>query len=142
MIRQCKACAGVAFVGASLALFVCLATLSAADDPAEYIKVKSGDEFKLATLPLADLEAGKVLDVEVKGVLTDGIVAIGAETTGTIIKVGKTTWELDLTADPKFKAAAKELSGKPAVVRGKVQKKPCVEIKFRTILKAANLKAG
>src|SRR5262245_52400879 len=74
-------------------------------EPAGYIKVKVKDKYELVTPPIADLEAGKTVEVMVQGKLVDGIVAIGAETTGTVIKIGKTTWELDLSADPKFKKA-------------------------------------
>ena len=124
---------------AILSLLLLAAPLFAAEEPAEYIKVKTEGEYKLAALPIKELEAGKTLEVMVRGVLTDGLVAIGGETTGTVIKVGKTTWELDLGTDPKFKAVAKELSGKAVIVVGKVQKKDGVEVKTRTIVKVAGL---
>lgn len=116
--------------------------LAADEAPEGYIKVKVKDKYELVALPLAALDAGKTLDVMVQGILNDGVVAIGAETTGTVIKVGKTTWELDLSADPKFKKAAEAASGKVVVVTGKVQKKKGVEVKERTIVKVETLKGA
>lgn len=122
---------------------LCLATLlSAADEPAEFIKVKSDGEYKVVTPPIKALDDGKTLDVMVRGVLVAGVVAIGGETTGLVIKVGKTTWELDIADDPKLLATVKEQNGKPVVVTGKVTKKAGVEVKFRTIVKVEGLKAG
>lgn len=133
MIRTLYVLAAVLFV---------IAPLFAAEEPSEYVKVKTDGEYKIATLPIKALDDGKTLEVMARGVLADGIVAIGGETTGTVVKVGKITWELDLSGDPKFKASAKEQNGKSVIVVGKVKKKDGVEVKTRTILKVEGLTAA
>lgn len=47
----------------------------------------------------ADEKEESYIQVEIKGTLETGIVAIGGETTGTIINVGKVTWELDMAGN-------------------------------------------
>ena len=56
------------------------------------------------------------------------------ETTGTIIRFGKTTWELDLRKNPAFGPDAEKLSGKRVVVTGTVRTQAGIEISKRTIL--------
>ena len=82
------------------------------------------------------------IQVEVRGTLETGIVAIGGETTGTIIKSGNVTWELDLGGDAKLVAQAEKLNMKKALVRGAYYKKPGVEIAERHIVKVKSLAAA
>src|SRR5688500_17006033 len=100
----------------------------------------------LAAGPAMFLAAGEEpedsIQVEVHGTLETGIVAIGGETTGTIIRAGNVTWELDLGSDPKLAELAEKLNKKKAVVSGTYSKKKGVEIPERHIVKVKSLKAG
>ena len=102
--------------------------------PASDVEIKQDGEWKPAKLPLAGLAEGKAVEVKVRGTLSHGIMAIGGETTGTIIGFGKTTWELDLQKDPAFRSAAEKLNGKRVVVTGTVREKAGIEIAKRTIM--------
>ena len=81
------------------------------------------------------------IQVEVRGTLETGIAAIGGETTGTIIRSGNVTWELDLGGDPKLAALAEKLNKQKVVVRGAYTKKAGVEIPERHIVKVKTLQA-
>jgi hypothetical protein len=100
----------------------------------------------LAALPLVaraeDKPPEDSIQVEVVGTLETGIVAIGGETTGTIIKAANVTWELDLSSDPKLAAAAERLNMQKVVVRGAYYKKSGVEIAERHIVKVKTLSAA
>jgi hypothetical protein len=100
----------------------------------------------LAALPLVamadDKPAEDSIQVEIRGTLEHGIAAIGGETTGTIIKAGNVTWELDLSGDPKLTAAAAKLNKQKVVVSGAYYKKPGVEIAERHIVKVKSLSAA
>jgi hypothetical protein len=101
----------------SIALLVPLAPVLAADDADAYVKV------------------------EVKGRLETGIVAIGGETTGRVIHVGKVTWELDLKGDKELEALAEQLNGKDVLLTGLYRRVPGVEIRERHIVTVETLKA-
>lgn len=103
------------------------------DDVAEFIRTKVDGKYIDAKLPLAALAKGEAVEVQVKGRLTGGMMAIGGETTGTIIKARGLTWELDVSA-PGLRREAARLNGKTVVVTGTVQQKAGVEIATRTIL--------
>jgi hypothetical protein len=75
------------------------------------------------------------------GKLTTGIMAIGGETTGTIISDGKTTYELDVK-DAALKAKVKELSGKQVTVQGTLTVKVGVEVGQRRIITVESLEAA
>ena len=82
------------------------------------------------------------IDVEIKGVLETGIKAIGGETTGTIIKAGKVTWELDLAGNKEFAELAEKLNKQQVVVTGRYLQKPGVEIRVRHIVTVKTLKGA
>jgi hypothetical protein len=82
------------------------------------------------------------INVEARGTLDHGIVAIGGETTGTVIHVGKVTWEIDLGGNPALLKLAEELNKKTVVVSGKYFQKQGVEIPVRHIVKVEKLKAA
>lgn len=82
------------------------------------------------------------IQVEVRGTLETGIVAIGGETTGTVIRSNNVTWELDVGTDPKLLALVEKLHMKKAIVTGAYYKKKGVEIPERHIVKVKTLKAG
>ena len=90
----------------------------------------------------ADEKEESYIKVEIKGTLETGIVAIGGETTGTIIKVGKVTWELDLGGNQDLLELAGKLNKQPVVVTGRYQQKPGVEIPVRHIVTVKTLKGA
>src|SRR4051794_993419 len=81
------------------------------------------------------------IQVEIRGTLRTGIVAIGGETTGTVITVKDVTWELDLGADPKFRELAKTLHNKKALITGTYTRSQGVE-RPREIVRVTSLKAA
>jgi hypothetical protein len=77
--------------------------------------------------------------VEMKGTLRTGIVAIGGETTGTIIETKEGRFELDLGKDKELRQKAEKLNGKMVVATGTLVIKKGVEIKERRIVTVASL---
>ena len=80
------------------------------------------------------------IDVEIKGKLETGIKAIGGETTGTIIRIDKIVWELDLGGDKELLALAEKFDKQPVIVTGRYQQKKGVEIRVRHIVTVKTLK--
>lgn len=89
-----------------------------------------------------DKEPADSIQVEIRGTLETGIVAIGGETTGTVIRAGNVTWELDLGGDAKLTAQAEKLNKQKVVVTGAYSKKAGVEIAERHIVKVQTLKSA
>ena len=87
-------------------------------------------------------KAGEFIRVEVQGKLQTGIMAIGGETTGTIITANGVTWELDLGGNADLQKKAEELNGKQALVRGELSRRQGVEVKERWIVKVGSLEAA
>jgi len=83
---------------------------------------------------------GDFVKVFIRGKLKTGIVAIGGETTGTIITSGNITWELNLGDDERLRQQAEEWNEKPVMVTGMLTRKKGVEIKERWIVDVAGLK--
>lgn len=79
------------------------------------------------------------IQVEVKGTLQTGIVAIGGETTGTTISAKGITWELDFSQSPKLREVAEKLDGQTVIVRGTLDRKVGVEIRQRWIVTVSDL---
>jgi hypothetical protein len=88
----------------------------------------------------ADEKEEAYIDVEIKGTLETGIVAMGGETTGTIIKANKVTWELDLGGKKELAELAEKLNKQPVIVTGRYQQKAGVEIPVRHIVMVKTLK--
>ena len=109
--------------------------------PDEFIRVKVGGQYTDAKLPIAALSKGQKVEVQVKGKMVDGMMAIGGETTGTIIRARNVIWELDVSG-PGLRDKTALLNGKIVVVTGVVQQKAGVEIAKRTILKVRTLEEG
>lgn len=114
----------------------------AANEPAADLQIKQNGAWEPAELPLPGLAEGKAVEVRVRGTLNHGIMAIGGETTGTIIRFGKTTWELDLRKNPALRPTAEKLNGKRVTATGVVREKAGVEIAKRTIVTVESLVAA
>jgi hypothetical protein len=85
---------------------------------------------------------GGSIKVEVKGTLKTGIMAIGGETTGTIITTPQGTLELDFGTNKELKEQAGKLNGKEAVAKGTLQVRKGVAVKQRLIVGVTELKAA
>ena len=85
---------------------------------------------------------GKAVEVRVHGILTNGMLAIGGETTGTTIRFGKTTWELELQNHKTLTSAAAKLNGKLVVASGLVRTQKGIEVAMPTILTVESLASG
>jgi hypothetical protein len=90
----------------------------------------------------ADPEPTDYIQVEIRGKLDHGIVAIGGETTGTVIHVGKITWELDLGGNAKLLEQAEALNKKTVIVTGRYFQRTGVEIPVRHLVKVESLTAA
>ena len=106
------------------------------------LEVKQDGQWSPTKLPLVGLMEGKAVEVRVRGILTNGIIAIGGETTGTTIRFSKTTWELELQNQKALRSAAAKLNGKPVVVSGLVRTQKGIEVATRTILTVKSLVSG
>lgn len=84
----------------------------------------------------ADQEARKV---EMKGTLRTGIVAIGGETTGTIIQAKQGTFELDFGKNKELRQQVERLNGKVVLVAGTLDVRKGVEVKERRIITVTKL---
>jgi hypothetical protein len=78
--------------------------------------------------------------VEVRGTLRTGVVAVGGETTGTVIETKGGPYELDLGGDKALRQKADQLNGKAVVVTGTLGVRPGVEVKERKVITVASLK--
>jgi hypothetical protein len=79
--------------------------------------------------------------IEAKGKLSTDIMAIGGETTGTILTTKKGTWELDFGGNEKLCKLADKLDGQVVVVRGVPERREGVEIKERRVIQVQSLEA-
>ncbi len=84
----------------------------------------------------ADTEGKKV---DLTGTLKTGIMAIGAETTGTIIVTKDGTFELSFGKDKDLKAKSEKLNGKQVSVSGTLTVRKGVEVKERKIVEVTSL---
>lgn len=96
----------------------------------------------LVTACAAENSEGDYIKVEIKGTLQTGVMAIGAETTGTVVRVNNVTWELDLGGSKELQELAAKLDKKAVLVTGTYEKRKGVEIRERHIVKVATLKAA
>ena len=86
-------------------------------------------------MPITD---DQYINVEVRGIIKTGVVAIGGETTGVTITANETTLELEIT-DKKLKALASKLNGQAVVAKGTLRLVPGVEIALRAIVQVTDL---
>ena len=105
--------------------------------PREKIKSINGARLPKAGGDTANKKEG--VYVEVVGKVETGIMAIGGETTGTIIKAGNITFELDIKKRELVKVAEAN-NGKMVVVKGQLTRKRGVERGDRWIVVVKALK--
>ena len=75
-----------------------------------------------------------------EGVLETGIMGIGGETTGTILKTKDGQYELDVQGNAELQKAVEALNGKKVTVVGVYKPRPGVEVKERKIIVVTALK--
>ena len=83
--------------------------------------------------------AGDYIKVEIRGTLRTGIMAIGGETTGTVVTARGANWDLDLTRIPGGGKRAEALDGRPVLVKGSLEIRPGVERRERAIVTVTSL---
>jgi hypothetical protein len=88
----------------------------------------------------AQPEEGNGKTIELTGKLRTGIVAIGGETTGTVIAANGKTYELDVGKSPKLQGLADKLNEKGVVVKGTLERKRGVEVRERWIITVTELR--
>jgi hypothetical protein len=93
-----------------------------------------------AAEPAGAKDPEQYIQVEIKGKLQAGLVAIGGETTGYAITAKGANWELDFGNNQDLKKLADLLDGKTVIVKGAFEIRPGVEIKQRQIVKVTSLK--
>jgi hypothetical protein len=80
------------------------------------------------------------IDVTLRGTLKSGVMAIGAETTGTTITSGAVTWELALKGAQR--ETARKLDGRKVSVSGRLERRAGVEIESRFIVRVRSLESA
>ena len=143
---------GIALIPLALVTTVSAAQAAAGqpDKLPAFVLVKVDDAVRFLDQPTLDaIHSGKLKPrVKIKGRLQHGIMAIGGETTGTIIhtrpgpqgaKIEKIVWELDLGGDRARRKTAEQADGKTVIVTGTVSSRPGVEIERRTIVRVDRL---
>lgn len=97
-------------------------------------------------LPLALSAAGRDDDhyvkVELKGIIQTNMVAIGGETTGTVIRVGDLSWDLDLGENRTLQELAERLNGKTALIKGTLMRIKGIERGERDVVVVESLSAS
>ncbi|MFM7111698.1 MAG: hypothetical protein ACKO26_11190 [Planctomycetota bacterium] len=78
--------------------------------------------------------------MEFTGKLATGIFAAGGETTGTILRAEKTTYELDFGKQKELRKKAESLNGKNVTVTGTLNIRKGVEVAERRIISVTALK--
>lgn len=73
-------------------------------------------------------------EVDFTGTLETGVIAIGGETTGIIVRAKDAVWELDLGHDADLKRICLSLNNKGVRVVGKIRIVPSVEVPQRRIV--------
>jgi hypothetical protein len=84
---------------------------------------------------------GQPQQVELRGKLRSGVVAVGGETTGTAIETDKGRFELDLGNDQRLRRHADKLDGEAVVVKGTLAVRKGVEVAERRIVTVRSLEA-
>ena len=85
-------------------------------------------------------EPGERIDVTVRGIVKSGVMAIGAETTGTTITANGITWDLEMRG--KQTSTASGLNGRLAVVTGELTVARGVERRDRQVVKVKSIRAA
>jgi hypothetical protein len=78
--------------------------------------------------------------VEIRGTLQTGVIVIGGETTGVVVRSAGAAWELEL--GPELKKKAEQLDKQTVIVTGTYRKQPGVEVGERHIIAVATLEAA
>ncbi|MBT6157418.1 MAG: hypothetical protein HOL01_09665 [Planctomycetaceae bacterium] len=86
--------------------------------------------------------AEQYIQVEVKGLLKTGILAIGGETTGTTITARGVTWELDFGKRADLRKLTDKLSDQNVIVTGRLNVRRGIEIRQRWIVDVTSLNAA
>jgi hypothetical protein len=89
-----------------------------------------------------DAPTPQYIDVEIKGLLRGGAIAIGGETTGTVILASNLSFELDFGDQAELREAARKLNGQTVLVTGRLEGRRGVEIPLRSVVNVKTLAAA
>lgn len=84
--------------------------------------------------------AEEAIHVTVTGTIETGIMAIGGESTGTVIRANGMTLEVDSQGNAELQQAMERQTGQRVELKGELTKKKGVEIRERWIIQASELK--
>lgn len=90
-------------------------------------------------LPERDPVTKEVINVEVVGRLTTGVMAVGGETTGFTISAGNITWELDFGNDNALQERAEKNDRRQVSVAGVLRRQIGTEVKERWLVRVLKL---
>jgi hypothetical protein len=107
-----------------------------------FLSLVIGTAALVAVVHGGDDQPKEYVKVEIKGVLHTGIVAIGGETTGYVVKVDGVAWELDFAKHPELKEAADKLDKQTIIATGDYVKKTGVEVPVRNLVVVATIAAA
>jgi hypothetical protein len=92
----------------------------------------------VATFGESDRKEPPGQTVTATGTLATGVMAIGGETTGVVLRIDRTTsWELELTADLRRKAEL--LNGQVVTVEGEACVRAGVEVRERRMIRVRRM---
>jgi hypothetical protein len=78
--------------------------------------------------------ADEQVSLEIRGRLETGLVAIGGETTGIVVKAKGLSWELDPGLDLALRRKADGLSGQVVIVKGTLEPRAGVELRRQRLV--------
>jgi hypothetical protein len=96
----------------------------------------------LALSPAPAAADGEGRKVEVTGTLRTGVVAVGGETTGVVLRTERGTFDLDLGPSGELRGKAAGLDGKRVTVTGRLRVRPGVEAAERRVVAVETLGPG
>ncbi len=79
--------------------------------------------------------------VEIKGIIQTNMAAIGGETTGTVIKVGDLSLDLDLGENRTLQALVERLNGKTVLIQGTLMRIKGIERGERDVVVVESVSA-
>jgi hypothetical protein len=82
----------------------------------------------------AQAPADEQVRLEIRGRLESGLVAIGGETTGIVVKAKGLSWELDTGLDEALRRKADGLSGQVVIVKGTLEPRAGVELRRQRLI--------
>ena len=100
---------------------------------------EDGEAGSLYVAIAVNQEFDRPMAIQLSGTLRTGIVAIGGETTGTVLSTASGDFELDLAENQALLQQIETWDGKPVQVIGMLERRAGVEIRERWIVKVSQI---